>query len=178
MARTPDTLPGSGRVDAWPARCPAAVLLVCGSRSLTGYPDARPRLLAALSPALAPGPLVLSGGATGPDRWAVDEARVRGLPWETLLPSGWRVASWGRDRWSPVPVYPLARNLALVLTAALGREAVETGRPVTVAQVAALAGVDPNHVRLLARGGELPVNGGEVPAEDARRWLVARGVLV
>lgn len=67
-------------------------------------------------------------------------------------------------------------RLALVLTAALGREAVETGQPVTVAQLAALAGMDPNSVRRLARSGELPVDDGEVPATDARRWLVARGV--
>jgi hypothetical protein len=70
----------------------------------------------------------------------------------------------------------LPDRLALVLTAALGREAVETGRPVTVAQLAALAGLDPNSVRRLARAGELDTTDGAVSARDARRWLKARGV--
>ena len=132
-------------------------LLVCGSRSLANHPDARPRLLAALSPALSAAPLVLSGGAAGPDGWAVDEARSRGLPWETLLPSGWRVASWGRDRWSPVPVYPLARNLALVRLAVAYREA--------GARVLVVGAVDPrsatrgtDHTLSAARAEGLPVH--------------------
>lgn len=72
----------------------------------------------------------------------------------------------------------LEDRLALVLTAALGREALDHGQPVSVGQLAVLAGVSPDHVRHLARKGEVTVKDGQVSAEDARRWLVGRGVRV
>lgn len=69
----------------------------------------------------------------------------------------------------------LTDRLALVIVAAFGREAMASGEPLSVAQLAALAGVDPDHVRLLGRKGELDVDGGAVSAEEARRWLASRG---
>lgn len=72
----------------------------------------------------------------------------------------------------------LEDRLALVITAALGREALDDGAPVSVGQLATLAGVSPDHVRLLGRRGEITVEGGQVGAEEARRWLVGRGVRV
>lgn len=102
---------------------PPALILVCGSRTLTTHPDARARLERVLVPLLTARPCILTGGATGPDSWALDLARDRGLPWAAFLPSGIRLASRGHDRWSPVPVYPLARNAALVRHAASHHEA-------------------------------------------------------
>lgn len=72
----------------------------------------------------------------------------------------------------------LEDRLALVLTAALGREALDHRQPVSVGQLATLAGVSPDHVRLLGRRGEVAVEGGQVSAEEARRWLAGRGVRV
>lgn len=77
-------------------------------------------------------------------------------------------------------------QLCLVMVAATGREAMSAGRPVSVAQLAALAGVSPDHVRLLARRGELDLSGGAhltgaplaADAATARRWLSGRGVVV
>ena len=69
----------------------------------------------------------------------------------------------------------LPDRLALVLTAALGREAMESGQPVTAAQLAALAGLDPNSLRRLARFGEIQTaDHGAIPAAEARRWLAGR----
>lgn len=70
----------------------------------------------------------------------------------------------------------LEDRLALVIMAALGREALEGGEPVSVGQLAVLSGVSPDHVRLLARRGEIAVEGGRVSAEEARRWIAGRGV--
>jgi integrase len=132
------------------------VLLVCGSRTLTRHPDARARLARALAPALDAAPLVLTGGAPGPDTWALDLARARGLSWVALLPSGVRLSAEGAGRWSPVPVYPLARNLALVRLASAHREA--------GARVLVVGAVDPaspthgtDHTLAAARGAGLPV---------------------
>lgn len=72
----------------------------------------------------------------------------------------------------------LEDRLALVLTAALGREALDHRQPVSVGQLATLAGVSPDHVRLLGRRGEVAIEGGQVGAEEARRWLAGRGVRV
>ena len=47
---------------------------------------------------------------------------------------------------------------------------------VTSRELGVLAGVDPDHVRLLARQGELELKDGTVGRAEARRWLVARGV--
>lgn len=67
--------------------------------------------------------------------------------------------------------------LALVITAALGREALDGGQPLTVAQLAVLGGTSPDVVRRLVREGEVAAEGDRpmrVPAVDARRWLAAR----
>lgn len=67
--------------------------------------------------------------------------------------------------------------LALIITAALGREALDGGQPLTVAQLAVLGGTSPDVVRRLVREGELAADGDRpmrVPAVDAGRWLAAR----
>lgn len=72
----------------------------------------------------------------------------------------------------------LEDRLALVITAALGREALAGGSPLTVAQLAALGGTSPDAVRRLVRDGELVAASEERPmrvgAVDARRWLAMR----
>lgn len=66
-------------------------------------------------------------------------------------------------------------RLALIVCAALGRETIEAGRPVRASWLAALAEVSSDHVRLLARRGELERDDdGEVLAKSARAWLDAR----
>ena len=47
---------------------------------------------------------------------------------------------------------------------------------VTARELAVLAGVDPDHVRLLARKGELELKEGTIGCAEARRWLGGRGV--
>ena len=67
--------------------------------------------------------------------------------------------------------------LALIITAALGQEALDGGQPLTVAQLAVLGGTSPDVVRRLVREGELAADGDRpmrVPAVDAGRWLAAR----
>lgn len=71
----------------------------------------------------------------------------------------------------------LEDRLALVLTAALGREALAGGSPLTVAQLAALGGTSPDAVRRLVRDGELTATDERpmrVGATEARRWLAMR----
>ncbi len=68
--------------------------------------------------------------------------------------------------------------LDLVLVAAWARVELSKGGPLTARQLGALAGLEHRHVRDLARSGELPLTGtrpATCPAEDARRWLGARG---
>jgi hypothetical protein len=69
----------------------------------------------------------------------------------------------------------LMGRLCLVSVAALGREVLEQGHALTVAQLAALASYSPHHVRLLAREGRLKLSdrGGELrcSAAEARRLL-------
>lgn len=71
----------------------------------------------------------------------------------------------------------LEDQIALIITAALGREALDGGQPLTVAQLAVLGGTSPDVVRRLVREGEVAAEGDRpmrVPATDARRWLAAR----
>ena len=65
-------------------------------------------------------------------------------------------------------------RLALVIVAALGRERIDAGQPVTVAQLAVLGGMDPDSLRALGRRGEITVAAGEVAPGEARRWLASR----
>lgn len=69
-------------------------------------------------------------------------------------------------------------QLGIVILAAQARIRIDQKEPVPVRELACLAGVDPNHVRLLGRQGELAVVDGAVAAKVARRWLGARGVMV
>jgi hypothetical protein len=69
--------------------------------------------------------------------------------------------------------------IGVVLLAAHARQRISpryAREPVPVRELAALAGVDPGHVRLLARQGELAVEDGHVRPAEARRWLSGRGV--
>lgn len=75
---------------------------------------------------------------------------------------------------------PGASPVGLVLRAAWARLMIAEGGPVSSAQVAALAGLNPRAVRQLVDAGELSARkrDGEitVKADEARRWLGARGV--
>lgn len=71
----------------------------------------------------------------------------------------------------------LEDRLALVITAALGREALGDGAALTVAQLAALGGTSPDVVRRLVRDGEMTATDERpmrVASVDARRWLANR----
>lgn len=66
--------------------------------------------------------------------------------------------------------------IGIVLLAAKGRIRIDRRERVHVRELACLAGVDPDHVRLLGRKGEIEIEDGEVRAAECRRWLGARGV--
>lgn len=110
-------------------------LLITGSRRLAADPPAERwacDLIAAAVARLAPGDVVMTGGAIGPDLWALAEARARGVtrlelrldgvryedetpgrPWyDTAQVAPWETAAW-----------PLDRNRALVATAARAKAA-------------------------------------------------------
>ncbi len=71
----------------------------------------------------------------------------------------------------------LPGRLSLVMVAATGREALAAKRPVSVAQLAALASQSPDHVRLRAREGQLRLTerSGTLTASaaEARKYLEA-----
>lgn len=67
-------------------------------------------------------------------------------------------------------------RIAIVLLAAWARVGIDNSEPVPVRALATLAGVDPDHVRLLGRKGEISITDGHVHAEEAYRWLSGRGV--
>lgn len=64
----------------------------------------------------------------------------------------------------------------IVLLAAQARIRIDRRGRVPVRELACLASVDPDHVRLLGRKGEIEVEDGEIRAAECRRWLSARGV--
>lgn len=66
--------------------------------------------------------------------------------------------------------------VGIVLLAAHARVRIATRQRVPVRELAALAGVDAHHVRLLGRKGELEVDDATVRAAECRRWLSGRGV--
>lgn len=70
--------------------------------------------------------------------------------------------------------------IGLVLRASWARLSIAAGESVSTAEVAALAGLNPRAVRQLVEAGELTARkrDGEitVKADEARRWLGARGV--
>lgn len=73
----------------------------------------------------------------------------------------------------------LGDPIALVLVAAWARWRLDQGQGVTARQLGALAGLDADVVRRMGRGGGLALDGGrpaQASAEEARRWLRARGI--
>lgn len=84
------------------------------------------------------------------------------------------------DSGTPDPSTPLG----LVVAAATAREGLAAGRPVTTARLAILGGVTQARIRQLVAAGELDAKLDRstdrdtllVRAEDAIRWLSARGV--
>lgn len=85
--------------------------------------------------------------------------------------------------WSPGAGEPQT-DLDVVLTAAVGREWIDEGRPVTQLMVACLAGLTTGAVRNLIAAGELKADARDeddarvrlIEAEEAARFLAARGV--
>jgi len=70
-------------------------------------------------------------------------------------------------------------DLARIIAAAQARDDAERGDPVRAVGLACLGDVHPVRVRQLVEGGELrAAERGYVRADDARRWLAARGVEV
>lgn len=131
---------------------------------------------------------------------ALCEYAQRGLPvydWETHGEAEDACAEmvgvlWGRiaDAGHGGDVGPLAADeaaeeadlddpLALVLVAAWARVTLAKGDPLTVRQLAALAGLDPAVVRRMADAGEVALTGQRpraAEADEARRWLSGRGI--
>ena len=68
-------------------------------------------------------------------------------------------------------------DVNVVLLAAHARIRLGCGVAIPVRELACLAGIDPDHVRLLARQGEIAIVDGAATAKVARRWLAARGVM-
>lgn len=66
--------------------------------------------------------------------------------------------------------------VALVLRAAIARADIATGLPVTAADLATVADITQQQVRLLARVGKLTIKDGKITAARALKWLRARGV--
>jgi len=70
-------------------------------------------------------------------------------------------------------------DLGRIIAAAQARDDAERGEPVRVVGLACLGDVIPRYVRRLAETGELrEAERGYVRADDARRWLVARGIVI
>ncbi len=113
------------------------ILLVTGSRALEDTPDAAAwgrGIVGESVRALASNAVVAAGDATGPDAWAIGEARMSRLTWTRFDLDGMLVRSSGQRRpWSmagerestPRKVWPLRRNEAMVLEIAA---AVASGR--------------------------------------------------
>lgn len=69
-------------------------------------------------------------------------------------------------------------DLGLVVAAAMAREAIEEGRPVSLPHLEALAGLARKYIYYLVDRGELVAKKGAVSASNARAWLSGRGVQV
>lgn len=68
-------------------------------------------------------------------------------------------------------------ELGLVISAALGRQAIKSGHRISTTRLAQLASLAPSRVRQLVTEGELKVDkSNEIAASVAERWLEARGV--
>jgi len=80
---------------------------------------------------------------------------------------------------SPTGQPQLGTPLGLVIAAAVTREGLEQGKPVRATWLAALAGCSHVRIKQLVQDGTLRSSGrGLVRADDARRWLAARGIKV
>lgn len=66
--------------------------------------------------------------------------------------------------------------IGVVLIATLARLKLRVDEPVSARDLGALAGLSAVSVRFLARAGELAIVDSEIAADEARRWLAARGV--
>lgn len=66
--------------------------------------------------------------------------------------------------------------IGVVLLAAQARVRISLRQRVPVRELAALAEVDPDHVRLLGRRSEIEVQNGTVRSAQAKRWLSGRRV--
>ena len=68
-------------------------------------------------------------------------------------------------------------DIGIVLLAAHARVRLGRGEAVPVRELACLASVDPDHVRLLARQGQMAlISGGVIAPQIAKQWLETRGV--
>lgn len=74
-----------------------------------------------------------------------------------------------------VECVPTSPALTVVFAAARGRVLLAAGKALGAAHIAALSGLSPQQVRLLARGGAFSL---PLPARQARKWLRDRGVTV
>lgn len=98
------------------------MLLVCGSRVLAWHPGAqvyaRHRIDMALDELRDLGcshPVLLQGGAVGPERWAQDMGHELGLRIVTYRPDGWRYDTHAPPRrWHEGDPGPRVRNRTMV----------------------------------------------------------------
>ena len=67
-------------------------------------------------------------------------------------------------------------DLGIIILAAHARVRLDHNGAVPVRELACLAGVDPDHVRLLARQGEITIDGGVVAPQITKQWLETRGI--
>jgi hypothetical protein len=126
------------------------LFFVVGSPALAAHPTGDPwacLLLQGFFNATDPSTLVLTGGAEGPERWAIEQADECGLHWLVQRPDGVLHTSRSEPaRWAPAPVSTEAHHQALIKTAL---DYQRDGRTVHV--VALLWGVNEELDALLAR---------------------------
>lgn len=70
----------------------------------------------------------------------------------------------------------VCEDIRTVLHAVHARLRLARNEGISARGLASLAGVDPDHVRLLARQGEITITDGVVAPQLAKQWLTARGV--
>lgn len=100
--------------------------------------------------------------------------------WQAPHPDVYQMVPFPWDAGAGEP----STDLDVVLVAAVGREWIGEGRPVTQLMVACLAGLTVQSVRDLISAGELAATARDegdkrvrlIEADEARRWLSGRGV--
>jgi hypothetical protein len=70
----------------------------------------------------------------------------------------------------------LTKPIDIVLLAAWCRVAIDSNEKIDARMLGCLAGIDPDHVRLLARKGEIDIREGVVRPKEAKRWLRSRDI--